>query len=738
MATDYTPVYDQATVHLVQSDFPLLRDPHRPHVYVDNTAASLYSKSQMASVYDDFSSHIYCNPHTNFGHTSPHLPDIQPLIREARQIILRFFNTSESTYTVIFTSGATASLKLVADTYRWSDRPYFAYLDQCHTSVVGMRELAHSHLPLSPSEVPERLSSQPSNKKGIFAFSAMSNFCGSKFPMKNWTELAHGHDWHVLLDAATLVSTNPLDLTDIQPDFVVLSFYKLFGYPTGIGALLVKNSSLNTLNKKYFGGGTVEMNLTREKCHVAKKACPEDYFEDGTLPYLSILALRHGFDSIKRIGMYQIALHTFSLAKFLYNRLIRLKYDNGQPVVELYVGPTGFDDFTKQGGMLNFNILRPDGSHFGFTEFRKIAIHNHVVVRVGCFCNIGACQTYLGITDEDVKSNHAAGHVCGDNIDVMGGKPTGSIRVSFGYYSLKQDADKVVALIEEHFLNAFQTRRENMIHYGHQLKVSAIYLYPIKSCGPMRVKSKWPLASSSLLYDRQFVIMQGRSCLTQKNLPLLCQIRPDIDLESKTMTLTLSGCPVLRISIGDGGGDKSDMDICVGKVCGDKIEGIDCGQEAAEWLEQATGLTGLRLVRLTHRSSKETTKKLQSFANEAQFLVLNRSSALKLQENMMQEENTDWLLEQFRGNIVLEGGNPFEEDAWKHLQIGDVILDVIGPCTRCNIIGVNQTSSEKVQEPLQTLAKMEGRRFKFGILAGSQVPMDEKSLAIGTSVQAHY
>ena len=70
-----------------------------------------------------------------------------------------------------------------------------------------------------------------------------------------------------------------------------------------------------------------------------------------------------------------------------------------------------------------------------FIEFRKIAALNNLVVRVGCFCNIGACQKAMNFTDEEVLSNHKAGHVCGDDVDIVNGKPTGSIRVSFGYYS---------------------------------------------------------------------------------------------------------------------------------------------------------------------------------------------------------------------------------------------------------------------------------------------------------------
>jgi molybdenum cofactor sulfurtransferase len=68
-------------------------------------------------------------------------------------------------------------------------------------------------------------------------------------------------NWFICLDASALVSTSDLDLSEWQPDFVCLSFYKMFGYPTGVGALLVRRSSEHLLQKKYFGGGTVQVAL---------------------------------------------------------------------------------------------------------------------------------------------------------------------------------------------------------------------------------------------------------------------------------------------------------------------------------------------------------------------------------------------------------------------------------------------------------------------------------------------
>ena len=68
---------------------------------------------------------------------------------------------------------------------------------------------------------------------------------------------ARGQGWAVLLDAAKFVATAPLDLSRVPADFVAISFYKMFGFPTGLGALIMRNDSIHLLRRTYFGGGTL-------------------------------------------------------------------------------------------------------------------------------------------------------------------------------------------------------------------------------------------------------------------------------------------------------------------------------------------------------------------------------------------------------------------------------------------------------------------------------------------------
>lgn len=81
--------------------------------------------------------------------------------------------------------------------------------------------------------------------------------------------------WFVLLDAASYVSTSPLDLSAHQADFIPISFYKIFGLPTGLGALLVNKRVAPLLRKGYFGGGTAAVYLAGEDFYIPRSSVAE-------------------------------------------------------------------------------------------------------------------------------------------------------------------------------------------------------------------------------------------------------------------------------------------------------------------------------------------------------------------------------------------------------------------------------------------------------------------------------
>ena len=221
---------------------------------------------------------LSCNPHTR--------SEDAKRIDKIREMVLHHFHTNSDQYSVVFTSGATAAIKLVGECFPWSSSSELRLLDDCHTSILGLRQFAIAkQASVNICTWQSILASAKENiDLRLCCFPAMSNFNGRKYPLSSIAALQDDTSY-VLLDAASFVSTNNLDLSVYHPDFVALSFYKMFGYPTGLGALLIRHGSGNILRKDYFGGGTVDLALVRRNQHFSRKdVCQK--FEDGTIDFL--------------------------------------------------------------------------------------------------------------------------------------------------------------------------------------------------------------------------------------------------------------------------------------------------------------------------------------------------------------------------------------------------------------------------------------------------------------------
>jgi molybdenum cofactor sulfurtransferase len=265
---------------------------------------------------------------------------------------------------------------------------------------------------------------------------------------------------YTLLDAAALASTAPLDLSDTAqaPDFVALSFYKIFGFPN-IGALIVRKDSAHVLqSRKYFGGGTVDMIITiQDTWHAKKEGSLHDRLEDGTLPFHSIFALDHAMTVHERLygpnPMKFISLHTAQLGKLLYDGLSGLKHSNGVSLCRIYKDDAAvYGDASLQGATIAFNVVRADGNMVGYEDVEEAADERNIFVRSGSLCNPGGMATYLQWSPPEMRAAYAAGHRCTNPTQIMMGKATGVVRVSLGAMSSASDVRALLRFLEDVYL----------------------------------------------------------------------------------------------------------------------------------------------------------------------------------------------------------------------------------------------------------------------------------------------
>jgi len=355
------------------------------HVYLDYTGAGLYARSQVERHLDLIGGAVLGNPHS----ANPTSTRMTSLVESARKAALEYFGAAGE-YALVFTLNASGALKIVGESFPFGpDGEYLASADN-HNSVNGIREFARNRgarVRYAPQLAPSlrldraqtrRLLEDARDGEKLLAFPAQSNFTGVKHPLE-LVEEARQRGWRVLLDAAAYAPTNRLDLRQIRPDFVTLSFYKMFGYPTGVGALLIRREALGLLRRPWFAGGTVNFASVGAMAHVLARN--EAAFEDGTLNYLSIPAVEIGLRHLEAVGMEFIGTRVQCLTGWLLEELLALRHSNGRAMVRLY-GPSTTE---SRGGTVTMNLYDPAGHLLDYRRVEELAGEAGISLRTGCF-----------------------------------------------------------------------------------------------------------------------------------------------------------------------------------------------------------------------------------------------------------------------------------------------------------------------------------------------------------------
>lgn len=375
------------------------------HVYLDYTGGGLYADSQVRDHLALLRRNVFGNPHS----LNPTSQAMTELVERARRYVLEYFDAPPDEYAVIFTPNASGALKLLGESYPFEPGGQYLLTFDNHNSVNGIREFAWAkgadvaYLPVVPPALrPDERAllahldrARPGRPK-LFAYPAQSNFSGAQHPL-DWIAAARDRGWDVLLDAAAFVPTNRLDLRRWRPDFVSLSFYKIFGYPTGVGALLARRSALARLRRPWFAGGTISIASVQGRGwhHLLPG---EAGFEDGTVNYLSLPAVEIGLRHIAAIGIEAIHDRVACLTGWLLETLLALRHDNGAPLVRVY-GPI---DMHQRGGTIAFNFFDRHGAPHHYRRIEALAAAANISLRTGCFCNPGAGEVAHGVSREEM------------------------------------------------------------------------------------------------------------------------------------------------------------------------------------------------------------------------------------------------------------------------------------------------------------------------------------------------
>ncbi len=351
LTSEHVPATEQTvrTFEDIRSDFPILsRQVHgKPLVYLDSTASS-----QKPNAVIDAMSHYYHNYNANVHRGVYEISEeATAAMEKARVKVARFLNARQSKQ-IIFTRNTTESINLVA--YSWGSANIHAgdliLLTEMehHSNLVPWQLLAQrtgarlEFIPVTENgllrlDVYEQLLEQ---KPKLVAFTHMSNVLGTITPAQQMIAQAHAAGAIVLLDAAQSVPHLPVDVQELNVDFLCFSAHKMLG-PTGIGVLYGKRDLLEAM-PPFMGGG--DMIRTVDLRESTWNDLPWK-FEAGTPAIAEAVGLGAAVDYLNTIGMERVLQHERELIAYALEQL------QAVPELKLY-GP----DASQRGGVAAFTL----------------------------------------------------------------------------------------------------------------------------------------------------------------------------------------------------------------------------------------------------------------------------------------------------------------------------------------------------------------------------------------------
>lgn len=260
-----------------------------------------------------------------------------------------------------------------------------------------------------------------------------------------------------------------------------------------------------------------------------------------------------------------------------------------------------------------------------------------------------------------------------------------------------------------------------------QLLVSQLAIYPVKSLGQIVLKQS-QIDEFGLQWDRRWMLVDSNNhMITQRQQPRMCLITPQ--LRNAKLRLSAPGMSSMSVTINQKAGP------CTVTVWQDTCRALDCGDEAADWLDRFLGIP-CRLVYFPDDGARAVDPDFSRPGDQTAFsdgfpLLLTTQASL---DDLNARLKSPIGMARFRPNLVISGCEPYAEDHWQRLRIGPLTFRVVKPCSRCSIPTIDSATAERGAEPTRTLSQYRKRDHKI-YFGQNIIPDTAGSIAVGTAVE---
>jgi uncharacterized protein YcbX len=259
--------------------------------------------------------------------------------------------------------------------------------------------------------------------------------------------------------------------------------------------------------------------------------------------------------------------------------------------------------------------------------------------------------------------------------------------------------------------------------------VASLHLYPVKACRGIALRTA-AVERRGLQLDRRFLVVDEEArFVTQRTEPRLALVDVAVGPDaSREIALSAPGAPSISVRLAD---VEPRRRVTVWR---DDVEAADCGDPAAAWMSQWLGKP-VRVVCMPDDVERAVDPKygregdIVGFADGYPLLIASASSLGDLNARLPEPVGMD----RFRPNVVVSGSEPWAEDEWRRLRIGEVVVRVVKPCVRCTVTTIDPRTAERGVEPLRTLATFRARGND--VLFGQNcIPEGPGTIAVGDPV----